>query len=316
MKISLIICTRNRSAKLAQVFKCLESAYDKSLLFEVVVVDNNSTDDTQNVINSFINSSKLNIKNVFEVRTGSGHARNCGIIASSGDVLIFNDDDCYMEKDYIANFVKVFNPSECQYGMGSILVYSDDYDQRIARYNIKKKHFIAPFTPVIPAGLIQGANMFFLKEVFNQCGLFDENMGAGTKFVCEDIDMACRASHAGFTGGLLPGFAVRHDHGRIAGSHEAVRTLETYDTGRGSYYGKLLLNGSDTVWEFWGNETKNKDLSILYRELVGATSYLEMMFSKQDVNLTKIQDDKKSHILKQKLYSVWFSMINMFNYFR
>lgn len=91
--ISVIICTYNRADHL---LKCLDSiliASDNENL-ELIVVDNNSTDNTKKVVKQF---SK--VKYVFESNQGLSHARNRGAKEASGDWLFYIDDDCKVKKD-------------------------------------------------------------------------------------------------------------------------------------------------------------------------------------------------------------------------
>jgi GT2 family glycosyltransferase len=73
--------------------------------------------------------------------------------------------------------------------------------------------------------------MFFHNSVFERVGLFNTDMGSGTPFACEDIEMASRASMAGFAGVQIPELVVRHHHGRSLGSTEAREISEGYDYG-------------------------------------------------------------------------------------
>ena len=124
--------------------------------------------------------------------------------------------------------------------------------------------------------------MFFAREVFLRAGLFNENMGAGTPFACEDIEMATRASLQGFSGALLPELTVLHDHGRKRGSAEAQKTREDYDYGRGAYYASFMLAGHPQIWELWARQTHGRggstpDIMRLAREMDGARAYLQFI---------------------------------------
>ena len=283
MKISLLICTRNRAEQLRACLARLNEVIQPESPVEIVLVDNGSRDNTAAVIDSFLSSTKWDVSSIRAERQGLGHARNCGIRASSGDVIIFTDDDCYLEEKYFLNFLERFDPSSCQYGMGQILLYDPEDDARVANMRVEETVLIPPRSAVIPAGMVQGANMFFLRSVFEKAGLFNEEMGAGTQFPCEDIEMACRASHSGFSGKMLPGFTVYHHHGRKKNSPEASQTIRDYDFGRGAYYASLLARGVPNVWEFWqASFTQDKritsvdSLDRLSRELAGASQYFEL----------------------------------------
>jgi hypothetical protein len=163
--------------------------------------------------------------------------------------------------------------------MGTILLFDSEDDARVANLRIKSKR-VLPARSLLPTGSIQGANMFFLRSVFHTAGLFDERMGAGTEFPCEDIEMATRASLAGFVGIQIPEPVVHHHHRRKAGSPEADATVAQYDFGRGAYYASLIARGVPGVWDFWrncgdlGRPLNAVRLSSLERELQGATRLL------------------------------------------
>lgn len=283
-KISLVICTRNRSEMLA---RCLEKLKQVRRLpyspIEIVLVDNNSTDDTMETIKNFQASYQGVSKMVEAKKTGLGHARNCGIQECSGDMIMFTDDDCFLPEDFLINFFKSCDLNRFQYGMGSIWLANEEDDHRVANMKIERESLIPPGTAVLPAGIIQGANMFFAATIFETAGLFNEDMGAGTKFPCEDIEMACRASHSGFTGAMLPGFGVFHAHGRRRDSAEALQTIHSYDYGRGAYYASLLTRGVPEVWSFWQNSFTHErfiapqNLDRVAREFAGATQYLQFL---------------------------------------
>ena len=105
LKISVIIATRNRCSLLK---KALESLTRQSRPpDEVIVVDNNSTDDTRKICEDMRNVLPLTY--VFEGRKGASFARNAGIRKATGDIICFIDDDCiaderwleYMEEPFI-----------------------------------------------------------------------------------------------------------------------------------------------------------------------------------------------------------------------
>ena len=98
--ISIIICTYNREAYIGKVLEALsrESYTD----FETIVVDNNSTDSTPLVIKDFQSSHpELPLRILNEKKQGLSWARNCGIRAAEGDLLVFLDDDAIPEEGYV-----------------------------------------------------------------------------------------------------------------------------------------------------------------------------------------------------------------------
>lgn len=284
MKLSLIICTRNRAEQLNQCLENLDKVHEPTTPVEVIVVDNGSDDNTHEVIEAHIRSSKWTIRTAFAERIGLGYARNCGVELSTGGLIAFTDDDCYLDSRYFVNLLSIFDSSFCQYGGGQILLHDPEDDPRVANLRVESRLLIPPKTPILPPGIVQGANMFFLREVFERAGLFSVEMGAGTIFPCEDIEMACRASHSGFTGAQLPGFTVYHHHRRKINSPEAIATIRSYDHGRGAYYASLLARGVPQAWPFWqstfminGSIRSVEHLERLARELLAASQYFEKL---------------------------------------
>lgn len=97
-KISVIIPTKDRQESLR---RCLRSFVRQSVLpDEIVVVDNNSSDQTKEVVKYF--EKYLPIKYVFEKKIGIPHARNSGIDNSTHQILAFIDDDCEADKNWIS----------------------------------------------------------------------------------------------------------------------------------------------------------------------------------------------------------------------
>lgn len=97
LKISVIIVTYNRAQMLKEALESLTT--QSRLPDEVLVVDNNSSDQTKSVAESF--SGRLNINYIFEPVQGTSTARNTGIGHARGNLIIFFDDDCIAERDWL-----------------------------------------------------------------------------------------------------------------------------------------------------------------------------------------------------------------------
>ena len=98
--ISIVICTYNRCQDLNKTLSSVcELEYDS---FEVIVVDNNSTDDTKEIV------AKYPVKYIVESRQGVAYARNTGLEASTGHYIGFIDDDEIVDKNWIRAMLKGF----------------------------------------------------------------------------------------------------------------------------------------------------------------------------------------------------------------
>src|SRR5262245_35256493 len=107
MRISLVVCTRNRAAQLAQAMeKFAELTCHEP--WEVVLVDNGSTDDTGATIDRYCRTHPQNVSAVVEPRPGLGRARNRGWRASRGEITAFTDDDCYPDPEWLVQLIQCF----------------------------------------------------------------------------------------------------------------------------------------------------------------------------------------------------------------
>jgi GT2 family glycosyltransferase len=236
-EVSLVICTRDRAAYLRACLAAV-SAMRPAVAWELVLVDNGSSDDTPRVLAEFAAAAAFPVTLVREARPGLAAARNAGVAAARGALLVFTDDDCYPEPDFLDRWAEVFADPAVAFGAGRILLHDpDDYPITIRTDTV--------FTPIDPhgfiePGLVQGANMAFRRDVVWAVGGFDPALGPGSVFNFEDLDMSSRAAAAGYAGGFFPGPVVRHHHRRR--HPREVRALQrSYDRGRGAYFASLLV---------------------------------------------------------------------------
>src|SRR5262245_3491648 len=98
--LSLVICTRNRAHRLDRTLAAVASI-ETSHPWEVVVVDNASTDRTSQVVDQARTRSSIPMTLVHEAEPGVSRARNAGWRSASSDVVAYVDDDCYPARDYV-----------------------------------------------------------------------------------------------------------------------------------------------------------------------------------------------------------------------
>src|ERR1700722_4588406 len=236
MDASVVICTRNRSQSLRrslQFFVDLKAA----CAWELIVVDNNSSDGTAEIVTT-ARQEIQRLKYVLEERIGLGAARDRGWRESVGRIVIFTDDDCYPDPAFIDAYVLAFNSRQDVGYMGGRIHLWDETDIRTTTDYRKEPVEIEPYQ-FIPAGALQGANMAIRRSVLEQIGGVDPELGAGTPFPCEDIDLVARAAWSGHRGRYDPAPLVHHHHGRKKGDELLI--MKGYDRGRGAYYMKYIL---------------------------------------------------------------------------
>lgn len=109
LKVSVIICTYNRVAYLPRTLEALASQTVPYQDFEILLIDNNSRDNTPEVCRDFQEKHpELNFRYLVESRQGLSFARNRGIDEAQSDVLIFIDDDAFATPNYLQNTIRFF----------------------------------------------------------------------------------------------------------------------------------------------------------------------------------------------------------------
>lgn len=272
MKISLIICTRNRAGPLAHCLAAVASIRFAEA-WELIVVDNGSTDATAATIAGFAAGQGFPVQRAWQPVPGLSNARNAGVAASRGELIFFTDDDCYVEPGTLDAVAAAFADPAVGYASGRVRLFDpDDYPVTINESQVPLRF---PARRFLPAGMVKGANLAFRRQVLETIGPFDPLFGSGALFPSEDADAAMRAALAGWEGVYDPAIVVWHHHGRKAA--DAAALYRAYDLGRGAYHAKLLgLKGG--LWpglKAWaGLPRRALDRRGLLRgELAGALGY-------------------------------------------
>jgi glycosyltransferase involved in cell wall biosynthesis len=108
--ISIVICTYNRASSLAKTLETLrQMTVPPDLAWELIVVDNNSNDNTCGIVEEFARTSGLEVRYIFEPAQGLDRARNVGIMKARGEIVAFVDDDVLVTEDWMANVWREFN---------------------------------------------------------------------------------------------------------------------------------------------------------------------------------------------------------------
>lgn len=291
--VSLIVCTRNRAERLPDLLACLASLEPPPAGWELLLVDNASTDATPHVLHQFASAASFRVVCLHAAVPGLSRARNVGLAHARGDVLAFTDDDCYPRRDYLRALVAAFEEQDHHGFVGGRLVLHDPRDARISVKDVDTTIDIAPRT-FVPAGVIHGANMALRREVVRAIGGFDPLLGAGSACAAgEDTDYIARAAWAGWGGCYDPRPVVAHHHRRKPGP-DADRQRRLYDYGRGACYAKHLLNPESrraylSGWYWLARHHLRTDrVGRLRRELVGGARYVVMRsLGKPDPNLDR-----------------------------
>lgn len=234
--ISVIICTRNRAPMLRETLQFYkEVEYEGT--WELIIVDNCSTDDTKFVVAESIREIPQ-IRYIVEARIGLGAARDRAWREAKAPILVFTDDDCYPMPDFLTRYHECFNEREDVDFFGGKIYLWDPEDFPVTIDLREAAEDIPPYE-YVPTGRIQGANMAFKKNTLTRIGGFDPSLGAGTRYPCEDIDAVAAAVWAGLRGRYDPRPLVYHHHRRR--QKDLKNLFRGYDWGRGAYHMKYML---------------------------------------------------------------------------
>lgn len=160
--VSVIITTRNRAGHLAVALRSIVED-GSTAETEIIVVDNGSTDSTQEVIAAAASQSRWPIFSVNETRPGQSRARNLGIRVSRGKYILFTDDDVEVAHGWIDSMTAGFEPGVAAVGgriipcfLGPCPTWLDGYSSPLTLVD----YGTAPFD--MRAGLLPiGANMAY-----------------------------------------------------------------------------------------------------------------------------------------------------------
>ncbi len=142
MKISIVICTRNRSSMMARAVQSVILQTASPGDYEIVIVDNGSTDETEAQAKSLIARSKgRSIRYVKEARAGIAFARNTGYEAAQGEYVAYIDDDAAASPDWIDTLLRLIRESKPEpIGLGGVILplyevskpkwFLDSYEER------------------------------------------------------------------------------------------------------------------------------------------------------------------------------------------
>lgn len=123
LQISVVICTYNRSDYIQEAMLSLYNQSLAKILFEVIIVNNNSTDETKKVCDLFISAHQdANFHYYLEERQGASFARNTGSIYVKSPLVCFMDDDAIAAPDYLERIVLFFEQHPDAGGLGGRII--------------------------------------------------------------------------------------------------------------------------------------------------------------------------------------------------
>ncbi len=181
--VSVVLATYNRSKLLRRCLQSLAAQEHSGDDFEVVVVDDGSEDDTEDTVLQFKETISLpRIRYIRIPHVGPAKARNIGIEQSNEDIVVFIDDDAYVDKNWLRKLVECFETHDVQAVEGAVL----NTENRVLP--------LCHYTENRRGGQFLTANMAYRRDIIKDVGMFDVQF----KYAhAEDKELACRVMKAG-----------------------------------------------------------------------------------------------------------------------
>jgi GT2 family glycosyltransferase len=217
MRCSVVIPTYNRAETLSETLRSL-AGIDLSEVTQVIVVDNNSDDDTAKVIKEAAALFPVSLRYIFEPEQGRSAALNAGINASDDEFLLVTDDDVRPDANWVGSALRAFEDPDCDYIGGKVLpVWEGGRPKWLP--DRPGKHWavvglldhgpeVVRFGSHVPLGV----NMAFRRSAFASAGMWDNRIGRkGSTLMGQEVrEWGLRARAAGLNGFYIPDMIVHH----------------------------------------------------------------------------------------------------------
>ncbi len=224
VKFSVVICTYNRCESLRDTVQALLNQHlDPKLELEIIVVDNNSKDQTRDVIEEVCRTSKWPVHYLFESTQGKSYAQNAGIRVATGDFIAFCDDDVVAGSNWIQELHKAFliYGADCVGGPVQPLwsrkppKWLEDPARQfgpLAILDRGDKPLIAGEAERTAGNFLIGSNFAVRNLIFREVGFYRTDLGRAGKTLGggEDSEMISRLLTAGKRLVYMPNAVVRH----------------------------------------------------------------------------------------------------------
>lgn len=251
MLITVAICTFNRAASLRRTLSSLTAMrVPNGLAWEVVIVNNNCTDHTDEAINVFAN--RLPLRREFEPQRGHSVARNHAIDAAQGDYIVWTDDDVVVDPGWLAAYADAFRrwPEAAVFG-GRII---PKYQKPAAKWMIENEELLFgalairdfgdDFLPLSVAdGRVPFGANFAIRAIEQRAFRYNPELGLGPvrRRLSDEVDVIKRIMGAGGTGYWVPTARVEHCIGH---ERQTVGYVARYYAGYGETTAYLGADGA------------------------------------------------------------------------
>jgi glycosyltransferase involved in cell wall biosynthesis len=267
-RVSVVIPTLNRAAMLATTIERIENQTVGRDAYEVLIVDNNSTDTTQAVLAQKA-AAYPNLKGFIQTKRGAAATRNVGIRAASGEIVLFIDDDILAEPDLVERHIQYHAENPGASIIGTVTSAWHDSSDPFLRY-LRDKGIFNPYSIAcgkpMDFSYYHTGNVSSSRKQLCEVGGFDEQFFV---YGMEDIELGYRLEQKGSR--MIPGVAAR-------GRHEYYPTCEQFIERcqqAGYSLGKMIELHPELKKRFTENGKRTsvlKRFHVFYRMLMTASN--------------------------------------------
>lgn len=250
MKISVVVCTRDRHETVGQALESIAECDYPS--FDIHVMDQSTNTLTREIVERAAVRYAERCAIIYHHldKAGLSRAYNLGMERSDGDIIAFTDDDCIVPGDWLAQIARAFR-EDPQAGLlyGQVLIPDSLTDEVasgviVPALPIPRRERLYLGGPFKVFGM--GANMAIRRTLLEKVKGFDEAMGGGGPLrSSQDFDFAYRTYRSGMAILLVP--EVKADHYGVRTQAQWPATLEAYGIGDGAFFGKHIRCGDATA---------------------------------------------------------------------
>ncbi|MFA5263233.1 MAG: glycosyltransferase [Opitutaceae bacterium] len=212
--VTVAIGTYNRARWLGEALKFLTRQDYPMDRHELIIVDNNSTDDTRSVVESFAGAPKAP-KYFFEAKQGSSHARNRALAEAKGEIILFTDDDVLGRETWLSRMIEPFLlPGNESIGVvgGEVSPHFPDGLPKWLEGQFRPFGYRTDMGPLRKHQLPSTANVAIKRAVFDHVGHFRTDLGRLPNRLTagEDHDLMRRIQAAGYVFWFNPAADLQH----------------------------------------------------------------------------------------------------------
>jgi len=228
--VSIVIPTRNRPQLLCDA---VDSILVGDRLPDEIVVADQSTDERA----TLPDAAGVEIVHLVLTSTGLSRARNEGIAAARGDLIVFTDDDVRVDPAWLGAIVDAFERAPARTAITGAALSGVDGDEHVPSLTYRTRP--ETFRGRVFCDPLAGLNMAFARSAFEEICPFDERLGPGAEFDnADDNDFGYRLLEAGYEIAFVPAAVVYH---RGARRGRALARLDfSYGRGQGAFYVKHM----------------------------------------------------------------------------